>query len=244
MVRQSEGGRSWPIANMFTDRDRRLQTGAWAIVPVKELSEAKSRLSPLFPQDIRKRLTLAMLDDVLCALREVEALSRILVVSRDPDAAAAASRQGAETVSEPLHSDQNGALNFAANIARREGAETILVMPADVPLAEAGDVAGLLKQHGVSPAMTIVPDRHGSGTNALVCSPPDLLPFNFGEGSFLAHVKNAEARGVRPSISHRPSLALDIDTPEDISLLKNSTADAGTVRYLRSLDKSALRAGG
>lgn len=216
----------------------------WAIVPVKALSEAKGRLSPLFSQDVRRRLTLAMLEDVLCALRKVEALSRILVVSRDPDAAAAALRQGAETLSEPLNSDQNVALNFAAELAIREGVETILVIPADVPLAEAGDVAGLLKQHGVSPAMTIVPDRHGSGTNALICSPPDLLPFKFGEGSFSAHVKSAEARGVKPSISHMPSLALDIDTPEDISLLKNSTADGGAVRYLRSLDKSAHSAGG
>ena len=216
----------------------------WAIVPVKELSEAKSRLSPLFSQDIRRHLTLAMLDDVLCALRKVEALTRILVVSRDPDATAAALRQGAETLSEPLHLDQNGALNFAANIAKREGVGAILVMPADVPLAEAGEVASLLKEHGVSPAVTIVPDRHGTGTNILICSPPDLLPFKFGEGSFSAHVKSAEARGVRPSIAQMPSLALDIDTPEDILLLKNSTTDAGAVRYLRSLDKSALRAGG
>lgn len=229
---------------MSTDHDRRLQTGAWAIVPVKELSEAKSRLSPVLGLRERRQLALTMLGDVLRALKQVEALARILVVSRDAGVNAVAAQHGAETVSEPQDSGQNEAVRFAVELAVREGAETILVMPADVPLAEAGDVAGLLKQHGVSPALTIVPDRHGTGTNALICSPPDLLPSKFGEGSFSAHVKSAEERGVRPSISHMPSLALDIDTPEDISLLKNSTADAGAVRYLRSLGKSALRAGG
>lgn len=219
----------------FGDRAVHLRSRIWAVVPVKELNKAKSRLSPLLKQNERRNLVLAMLDDVLRALKNVKALSRILVVSRDPDAAAAAANHGADALAEPPDFGQNGALSFAADIAKREGAGTILIIPADVPLLDVGEVVDLLNLHRASPAVTIVPDRHALGTNAMVCSPPDVLSFHFGDKSFLAHIKIAEESGIRPTVLNFSSLALDIDKPEDISLLKHSTANLRTVQYLNAL---------
>jgi 2-phospho-L-lactate guanylyltransferase len=98
----------------------------------------------------------------------------------------------------------------------QEGATGMLQVPADIPLVTPEDIVALLTIHGEAPAVTLAPARDERGTNAVVCSPPDVMPLRFGGDSFSGHVRRARAQGIQPRIVMRPGLALDIDTPEDL----------------------------
>jgi 2-phospho-L-lactate guanylyltransferase len=106
-------------------------------------------------------------------------------------------------------------------------------------------VAALLEVHGEAPAVTLSPSRDGQGTNAVVCSPPDLLPLRFGDDSFHAHLRGARALGIEPRIVRRPGLALDIDTPEDLTVfLANPSMTRAYTCLIRSGAARRLEARG
>ena len=90
-------------------------------------------------------------------------------------------------------------------------------MPGDVPLATAEEIGRVLELHGPAPAMTIVPSRDRRGSNAIACSPPDLISFRFGDDSFYPHLAVAREQGIEPRICPLPGLGLDIDTPDDLT---------------------------
>jgi 2-phospho-L-lactate guanylyltransferase len=67
----------------------------------------------------------------------------------------------------------------------------------------------------------IVPDRHGSGTNGLLLAPPNAISPSFGPGSRARHTALALAAGIDPRIEQPPSLLLDIDTGDDLAVLRD-----------------------
>lgn len=189
----------------------------WAIIPVKALARAKSRLAALVPPAERAALSRRLLTQTLSVLAQAAAVQSVLVVSRDRAVLGLAQRRGAQPVPETADRGLNAALEQGVHLARASGASAILILPADLPRLGPEDVAALLPP-GDEPAVVVAPDRHERGTNALFVRPPGLIACAFGDGSFQGHLARARAAGVEPRICHRPGVALDLDTPEDLAL--------------------------
>lgn len=190
-----------------------------AIVPVKSFDVAKQRLSGALARGSRESLALAMFSDVLAALRRVEQLEGIVVVTADP-AAETAARQSATILTDDRRAGQSAAAEIGIRHALAAGYHRVLLVPGDTPLIDPVEVGRLLDRTAADRvAIGIVADRHGSGTNALVLTPPDALAPSFGPDSRERHVAGAEAAGAVHRLEHAPSLAHDVDTPEDLAAL-------------------------
>jgi 2-phospho-L-lactate/phosphoenolpyruvate guanylyltransferase len=191
---------------------------ATAVLPVKRFSAAKQRLAAGLGGEQRRALAAAMVADVLEAIGEARTIDRIVLVSGDPVAQELAAAAAAEVVPDP---DDSGHVEAAlAGIARAEaeGAELVVLLAGDCPLLDPRELDRLLT--GVPKRYVgVVPDRHGTGTNALVLSPPDAIVPAFGEGSCARHIAGARQAGVAFAIEELPSLGLDLDTPADVIAL-------------------------
>ena len=201
-------------------------------MPVKDLQQAKQRLAGVLGAEERQGLFRAMLEDVLSALTATTGLAGILMVSRDPQARDLAARHGARVLVEETNRGHTAASTFGARTLAREGAAGMLQLPADLPLVTPADISALLQAHRAAPAVTIAPSRDRQGSNALACSPPDLLPLRFGDDSFLPHLQRARGLGVEPRIIERRGLALDIDTPDDLRTFLATPSDTRAYAYL------------
>jgi 2-phospho-L-lactate guanylyltransferase len=212
-----------------------------AILPVKTFGAAKQRLAPALGPDSRSALARTMFTDVLASLREVSALDALAVVTADPAAEADARRAGATVLSDTEQAGQSAAAAIGISHALAEGFERVLLVPGDTPLLDPGEVEALLEGRG---PVSIVPDRHGTGTNALVLTPPDAIAPSFGPGSLERHVAAAEAAGVPGTVERIPTLMLDVDTGADLSALMAALAErsdgaAATRNALRELQQVA-----
>jgi 2-phospho-L-lactate guanylyltransferase len=198
-----------------------------AILPVKTFDRAKQRLGAAVDAPDRSVLAAAMVGDVLAALAAVPALDDVVVVTAEERAAAAAREAGAHVVADPVEAGQSAAAELGMEAATARGATRVLLVPGDCPALDAGEVSALLARDAgpaTQPSVVIVPDRHGSGTNALLIEPPGALVPAFGVGSFARHAARARAGGARVSVAQAPSLALDVDTPGDLAALRTALA--------------------
>jgi len=188
-------------------------------VPVKALRQSKSRLRPVLSDEQRQALVMAMLADVLGLLAGVRGISATAVVSPDAEVLAFAHRLGAQAIREPPQPrGLNAALAFASDVLCGQGASGLLVLPVDVPLANAADVEAILNHMDGNPSIVLCPSRSG-GTNALALRPLGIIPFRFGPRSAAAHQREARARGLPLAVMPLPSLALDIDRPQDLAAI-------------------------
>jgi 2-phospho-L-lactate guanylyltransferase len=202
-------------------------------MPVKDLHDAKQRLAGVLDPAERQALFRAMLEDVLSALAAAEGLAGILMVTRDPEAQSLAARYGARVLVEESNRGHTAASSLGAWTLAQEGAAGMLQLPADIPLVTPDDLAALLQAHGPAPAVTLAPSRDRQGSNAVACSPPDLLPLRFGEDSFVPHLERARAIGIEPRVVERPGLALDVDTPDDLRTFLAAPSDTRAFADLR-----------
>jgi 2-phospho-L-lactate/phosphoenolpyruvate guanylyltransferase len=203
---------------------------ATAVLPVKRFAEAKRRLAAGIDDERREAVVAAMLDDVLEAIGEARSIERTIVVSDEPRAAAGAAAAGAEMVPDPGEGGHPGAA--LAGIARAEqlGAGCVALLPGDCPLLEPRELDRLLTGLPAS-YVAVVPDRHSTGTNALVLAPPRAIRPAFGEGSCARHVELAREAGVPFAVEELASLALDLDTPADVvALAREMEAGRGRAR--------------
>ena len=216
----------------------------WALVPVKDLERAKRRLAGALDPAARRGLSLAMLADVLDALDATPGLDGAAVVSRDADVTALARRRGLRVIPE-AGTGLNAAVAQAANALSAEGCARLLVMPADLPLADPEEIAQILAALPEAPGLTLVPDRHGVGTNGFLCSPPNAIAPSFGAGSFARHLEAARDAGIPATVLRLPGLGLDIDTPEDLRAFKETPGATWTHAALRAARSAApLAVGG
>jgi 2-phospho-L-lactate/phosphoenolpyruvate guanylyltransferase len=207
-----------------------------AVLPVKTFSRAKQRLSDAVGEHDRRDLAAAMVADVLDALAGVDGLEAVVVVTAEPLAVEAADAAGAVVVHDPEEAGQSAAAQRGIAAARELGAERVLAVPGDCPALDAGEVGALLASER-GRGVVIVPDRHGSGTNALLLAPPEAIAPSFGVGSFARHAARARAAGVTIRIARLASLELDVDTPEDLAALHDAlSASAGAHRTRAVLD--------
>ncbi|MCA1739281.1 MAG: 2-phospho-L-lactate guanylyltransferase [Actinobacteria bacterium] len=194
----------------------------FAVVPVKDLGETKSRLSSSLDPDERAVLTLWMLEHVLATLREARGVERIGVVSPSPRVLFLAEDAGASTLPQESRG-LNNALEEGRDWAISGGASSLLVLPADLPYLSASDVWTLLKLHRDDErGVVISPDNAREGTNALLMCPPEALPFLFGPCSYEAHLRTARERGLQISTYEDSGIAFDLDTKEDLERLIRS----------------------
>jgi 2-phospho-L-lactate guanylyltransferase len=192
-----------------------------AVLPVKRFGEAKQRLGDGLREGTRRALVEAMLIDVLTALRRARRVDAVVVVTRDHAAEALARANDAQTVRDPDEPGHNPAARAGIAWAIEQGARRALLVPGDCPALDPVEVDDLLLAHPHSEArVTIVPDRHGTGTNALVLCPPDAIAPSFGPGSRARHEKLAREAGAECRVAAPPSLALDVDTLEDLAALR------------------------
>ncbi len=191
---------------------------ATAVLPVKRFDAAKQRLAAGLDGGRRRALAAAMVADVLEAIGAARSVERTIVVSGDPVAQELAAAAGAEVVPDP--GDAGHVQAALAGIARAEveGDDCVVLLPGDCPLLDPRELDRLLT--GVPERyVAVVPDRHGSGTNALVLRPPGAIVPAFGEGSCERHVAAAREAGVPFGVEELPSLGLDLDTPADVVAL-------------------------
>jgi 2-phospho-L-lactate guanylyltransferase len=159
-----------------------------------------------------------MLDDVLCALHRASSFDRVALVTSDPHALSRASSMGFEVVEEGQGRGETGAVELAVKVCLERGARSLAVIPGDIPLITANDVDSVMSL-GKKYDVVIVPSWDSRGTNAVLMRPPDALALRFGSWSFFPHVKQAKRKGLSYKVLRLPRVALDVDTPEDLSRL-------------------------
>ena len=199
-----------------------------AIIPVKSLSEAKSRLAPHLTQRQRETLALDMLRHVvqtLCASQEFELIT---VVSPDVRVLEKARVWGARASFEE-RSGHNPALHMAALRELSEGAGALLTISADLPLLTPGDI-DVMVERSTRFDVVLAPSLDGTGTNALLARPPLVVPYLFGVNSLGKHLRAARKRGLSANLYASRGLSLDIDTIEDVQeLARTGTSPAHTL---------------
>jgi 2-phospho-L-lactate guanylyltransferase len=213
-----------------------------AILPVKSFRDAKQRLDPSLLPGPRRLLAEAMFADVLVALRRARSLDRILVVSTDHRAQSIAGAYGASLLDE-----DDGGHNYAAgrgiHHALDRGIERVLLVPGDCPALDPKEVDELVGRPTEPPSVLIIPDRNGTGTNALLLTPPNALEPSFGPGSCERHVAGADSAGISYEVVDVPTLALDIDTGEDLDELRSMLAGThGGAAHTRGMLRRLARA--
>lgn len=206
-----------------------------ALVPFKNLSSSKARLSPMLPLPQRQVLALAMLSDVLATLSTTRGLDALALVSSDPKALRLAEGFGFTAMSETGSPGERVSVDRAIRSLLREGAQSVLAIPGDVPLVTAEEIEEVIALEAHEPSVVMVPSRDGDGTNALLRKPPDSFPSQFGKGSFRKHTREAERRGILVRVTNLPGLALDIDTPEDLLHLVARCTKGYTYKALQKL---------
>jgi 2-phospho-L-lactate guanylyltransferase len=196
----------------------------WAIVPVKPLRRGKSRLADVLTHEERTDLNRHLLENTLDTLNGIPEIEHVLVVSRDSEALAMARDLGARTVLENGHSDLNIALARATVVAKTYATRAILILPVDLPLITVEDVQVMLDKVKDPPVVVVAPDRCRNGTNALLVCPAGLIEYQYGDGSFERHCTLAREAGARLEVCELPSIALDLDNPEDLELVAQGLA--------------------
>lgn len=192
----------------------------WVIIPVKPLRRSKSRLANVLTEDERTKLNFNMLDNTLSILKGISSITDILVISRDPSALTLARSHNAKTIQEDGEPGLNLALKRAVIIAKAYSAQSIMILPADLPLLTGQEIQSIIDKITTSPIMIIAPDRRMDGTNMLLCSPVDLIDFSYGPGSFERHLRQAQSKKAEINVIQMSSVGLDIDLPEDLEIFQ------------------------
>jgi 2-phospho-L-lactate/phosphoenolpyruvate guanylyltransferase len=193
----------------------------WAAVPVKEFPGAKQRLASVLTPAQRQMLAATMLEDVLAALADAS-LAGIMVNTLDPLAAELARRYGARVVTDAARDGHTGAVAAMARVLARDGREAMLTLPGDIPRVTSAEIAAVIEARRSAPSVTIVPAHDARGSNAVLCSPPMVMPLRFGDDSFLPHLAAARALGIEPTIVRLPGFGLDIDQPQDLQAFRDA----------------------
>jgi 2-phospho-L-lactate/phosphoenolpyruvate guanylyltransferase len=206
-----------------------------AVLPVKRFDDAKQRLDRALNAGTRRALAEAMVSDVLHALRRATRIDAVVVVTGEHAAEALARAYDAESVPDDDRGHSHAARSGVDWALEREF-DRVLLVPGDCPTLDAAELDELVVEGMSPPDVVIVPDRHGSGTNALLLAPPDVIAPSFGPGSRARHEQAADAAQARWRIAHPRSLTLDVDTADDLVALRSAlAARAGGAAHTRGL---------
>jgi len=204
------------------------------LLPVKDLKNAKKRLMSVLTPEERFRLAEAMLADTIRAVQGVRAAEKIFVVTNYGPVMDLAGKNGWEVLREERQISESDSVDAASRICEERGVRSLLRVPLDLPLVQPGDIDELLNVECASPALVIVPSRDGTGTNAMLRTPPTLFPSHFGNGSFAKHLAKAGRAGARIIVRRNSRLEMDVDDAADLrALLEHDLSGTETGRWLR-----------
>jgi 2-phospho-L-lactate guanylyltransferase len=189
------------------------------LIPVKDPAHAKTRLSDLLSTEERSRLAWAMFEDVSRCVSETREPDRVVLVSSYKSAIERAQSLGWDVLIEESQESESASVDWASSILRDRGFDIVMRLPADIPLVRAEDIDQLMKSELVAPAAVIVPSREGTGTNAIIRTPPDLFPSRFGPNSLALHHEEAAQAGIECIVIKNERIAFDVDDPSDIAFL-------------------------
>jgi 2-phospho-L-lactate guanylyltransferase len=189
------------------------------LLPIKDLRNAKQRLAGVLSAEERLALARAMLADTLRAVRGVQRADKIFVVTNYPPAMQTATENGWELLAEGQQISESVSVDAASRECQKRGIRAVLRVPLDLPLVRAGDIDELLAVECAAPALVIVPSLDGTGTNAILRTPPTLFPSHFGNGSFARHCDEARRAGAQIVVRRNARLEMDVDDEADLRWL-------------------------
>jgi 2-phospho-L-lactate guanylyltransferase len=219
------------------------------LLPVKDLNNAKKRLMGVLTPRQRFGLAEAMLADTIRAIRAARGAEKVFVVTNYKPAMRLAQENGWDILQEEEQISESASVNDASRICEERGVSRLLRLPLDLPLIQSGDIDELLNLDCQDRSLVIVPSRDGTGTNAMLRTPPTLFPSHFGNGSFAKHLAEAEAVRARVIVRRNPRLEMDVDDEADLrTLMEHDLSATVTGRWLRESGVQAkflpnLRAG-
>jgi 2-phospho-L-lactate guanylyltransferase len=202
-----------------------MPTRTYAILPVKPLARAKSRLARALKAPTRAALVRSIFSRTLDVITQVDRIGGVIVVSRDLTILELARQRNAITLMES-DSGLNPAMTQAAHWAQAHHARSVIVIPVDLPLITSADLNTMIDRAEEERCIVIAPDRHEDGTNVLLVRPPDAIHFAYGASSFNAHRAQAIERGLIVHEYRSPTTAFDIDEPDDLETYRLLDAHA------------------
>lgn len=205
------------------------------LIPVKNLSGAKQRLASLMDQASRTELAQTMLLDVLSTLHGWKDRPALALVTSDAYAVGLARKFGFDVIADPENAGETAAIEMATRRCIEAGAESTLVIPADIPLIEIWELEEIFRQ-APETGSVLVPAGDGRGTNAAYRRPADLFPLRFGNDSFKPHHASAQATGKPCVVLQLPGIAIDVDNPADLQQLMDAPGETISQRLLRQWD--------
>jgi 2-phospho-L-lactate guanylyltransferase len=206
----------------------------FAILAVKSPQNAKQRLKEFLAVEERETLARMLYTRTLAALCQAEGIDRVVVVTCDAEVAGHARRSGALVFEENEQISHSASADAACLRAMELGASTVLLVPIDVPTVTPADFSQLAASASARPGVIVVPSCDGTGTNALVRTPPDCIESRFGPGSFHAHLDQARSKGLPADVLRIPGLMFDLDTPEDAAELLARPDECQVSSFLRA----------
>jgi 2-phospho-L-lactate guanylyltransferase len=203
------------------------------LIPVKSFAESKKRLAAHYSPADRAALAAALCEDFFRTIAEVTGFDRVFVVSQEPRALAWARDKGWKAIVETAQISESRSVDAASRECAEQGIDALLRLPIDIPLVTPHDIESLFSQVEDAPAIVIVPSRDGTGTNALLRSPPTLFRSHFGPDSFALHLDEAKRCGAQVHIVRNPRIELDIDEIDDLRALAGlARHDSATAKWL------------
>jgi 2-phospho-L-lactate guanylyltransferase len=203
------------------------------LLPIKDLRNAKQRLAAVLTPDERFGLAQAMLADTIQAVCGVNRANRIFVVTNYEPAMETAAKFGWEVLREEHQVSESASVDLASRLCAELGVTALLRLPLDLPLVQPGDIDDLLATDCPAPAAVMVPSRDGTGTNAILRTPPALFPSHFGPNSFAKHRSEAQQVGARTIVRRNVRLEMDVDDEADLrALLLHDLNHTATGKWL------------
>jgi len=208
----------------------------YVLLPVKAQAQAKARLAPLLSAAERQQLARLMFARALDVLMAARGFDRVVVVSSDEETLGQAEQAGAMALWESSQKGHSASAEWAAEWCMADGARTLLMVPIDAPLMRPVDIEMLWEAAAAMPrpALIIVPSADGTGTNALLRAPPNVIRSAFGPDSFSTHVSRAEAGRVPVRVERPAGLVFDLDTPADVAEFLAQAPHGPIADFLRS----------
>ena len=203
------------------------------LLPIKDLQNAKQRLAGVLTPEERFALAQAMLADTTRVLCGVQRAQKIFVVTNYEPAIEIAAQYGWEVLREERQISESASVDFASRLCAERGVTALLRLPLDLPLIQPSDIVELLAIESSAPAVVMVPSRDGTGTNAILRTPPTLFPSHFGPNSFAKHRSEAERAGAKIIVRRNERLEMDVDDEADLrALLRHDLGHTATGKWL------------
>ena len=186
------------------------------VLPIKDPRGAKERLSPLLTPEQRLELAHYLIDQTFSFFNGFLDRAHVLVITDSAKIAQRAEASGFTALKEEQAEGETAAVERATEWSVAHGFRSQVVIPGDMARIDADELIQLLHTPRPDPSVILVPAVGDDGTNAILTTPPNVIPFRFGNSSFPDYCERAAQQNVPCEIVRLPSFVLDLDTPDDL----------------------------